>query len=174
MKSLYLSFLIAVLLIGCKTETETHADNSADKAFEKNSKTVLANLKGWQKENLDYSMYSKDFVMLETIFGAEKDSLTLDEVIANDKQIWTMFDFKLLTDPPVLLPGVNPDSKLTDGSVRHYSDWEVTRPATDSTEVKSGVIHLYESFDFDADGKIALQQVYGDFSGLMMYLNSNE
>lgn len=159
-----------MLFIACQPK----ADNSAQEAFEKNSKTVLANLEGWQNENLDYSVYSKDFAMLETGFGAPKDSLTLDEMMANDKQMWATFDFKLLTSPPVLLPGVNADTKLPDGSVRHYSSWEVTVPATDSTAAKTGVIKLYESFDFDAEGKIRYQQVYGDFGGLMGYLFSKE
>ncbi|NCP91252.1 MAG: hypothetical protein GW827_13680, partial [Flavobacteriales bacterium] len=39
---------------------------------------------------------------------------------------------------------------------------------------KSGNIKLYESFDFDADGKILYQQVYGDFKGLMMQLHDDD
>lgn len=167
MKSIYYYLFLTVLLVGCKTET----DNSVNETFETNSKTVLANLEGWENENLDYTMYADDFVMSDTAFGAEKDSLSLKEVMANDKQIWARYDFKLLTKPPVLLPGVNPQTKKPDGSVRHYSDWEVTLPATDSTEARSGVIQLYESFDFNTEGKILFQQAYGDFSGIMMYLN---
>lgn len=170
MKSIYAILFLSLLFIACEPKT----DNSAKEAFEKNSKTVLANLDGWQSENLDYSMYSKDFTMLETGFGADKDSLTLDEMMAYDKQTWATFNFKLLSSPPVLLPGVNPDTKLADGSVRLYSTWEVMVPATDSTAAKSGVLKLYESYDFDAEGKIRYQQVYGDFGGLMGYLFSKE
>lgn len=148
-------------------------DNSANEAFEKNSKTVLANLQGWQNENTDYSMYADDFVMLETGVGAEKDTLTLSEIKETDKKMWEIYDFKMLNEP-VLLPGVNADTKRPDGSVRHYSMWKVTRSATDSTEAKSGVIKLYESFDFNPEGKIIYQQVYGDFTGLMMKLHSEE
>jgi len=170
MKITYSILLLSVLFIACQPKP----DNSANEAFEKNSKTVLANLEGWQNEYIDYAMYAKDFAMYETGFGAPKDSLTLDEMIANDKQMWATFNFKLLTSPPVLLPGVNAQTKLPDGSVRHYSSWEVTLPATDSTAAKTGVIKLYESFDFDAEGKIRYQQVYGDFGGLMNYLFSKE
>ena len=169
MRFLFFYLCFAFLLLGCKTE----ADNSANLAFEANSKTVLANLQGFQNENLDYSVYSKDFSLMETTIGAEKESITLDEMMASDKEMWETFDFKMLTDPPVLLPGVNPDTKKPDGSVRHYSTWEVTLPATDSTEGKTGVIKLYESFDFDADGKILTQQIYGDFTGLMIHLMGN-
>ncbi len=170
MKSVYSILFLSVLFVGCQPKP----DNSANEAFEKNSKTVIANLEGWQNENLDYSMYAKDFAMLETGFGSPKDSIALDEMMANDKQMWETFDFKLLTSPPVLLPGVNAITKLPDGSVRHYSNWEVTLPATDSTAAKTGVIRLYESFDFDEEGKIRYQQTYGDFGGLMNYLFSEE
>lgn len=177
MKVIYSIFLLSILLVGCKSETTekeaVEGEVSVDEIFQKNSETVLANLTGWQNENLDYSMYAEDFVMTETAFGAEKDSLSLDDIKAGDKMMWEKFDCKILTDPPVLLPGVNADTKLPDGSVRHYSEWEVTLPATDSTEAKTGKIKLYESFDFNEDGKILFQQVYGDFTGLMMYLNSN-
>ena len=162
---------LPLLIAGCQPAEK---DNSADMAFQKNSETVLANLKGWQNENLDYSMYADDFVMLDAGFNAPKDSLSLNDMMASDKNLWKTYDFKLLTDPPNLLPGVNQDTKQPDGSVRHYSEWEVTRPATDSTEARSGAIRLYESFDFDESGKILFQQVYGDFTGLFMYLNSEE
>ena len=170
MKSIYAILFLSILFVGCQPKP----DNSANEAFEKNSKTVLANIEGWQNENIDYSAYAKDFAMRETGFGAAKDSLNLEEMKASDKQMWATFNFKLLNAPPVLLPGVNADTKLPDGSVRHYSTWEVTRPATDSTAAKTGVIRLYESFDFDAEGKIRYQQVYGDFGGLMNYLFSKE
>ncbi len=171
MKHLITLVLIASLLLSCQAENQE--EKAAQQAFEANSKTVLANLEGWQNENLDYSMYAPDFVMFDTGFGAEKDSMSLEEMKMNDKQIWEIFDFKLLTDPPALLPGVNADTRKMDGSVRFYSQWEVTLPATDTTEAKSGRIKLYESYDFNPEGKIIYQQVYGDFTGLMMYLYPN-
>jgi len=166
MKRLMYPVILGLLIMGCAPEEK---DNSAEMAFQKNSETVLANLQGWQNENLDYSMYADDFAMLET-----KDSISLEEMKSTDRQMWSVYDFKLLTSPPNLLPGVDQDTKAPDGSVRHYSDWEVTLPATDSTEAKSGVIRLYESFDFNDEGKIRYQQVYGDFTGLMTYLHSRE
>ncbi len=180
MKFIYSILCITILLLGCKTETNndtqkvTETEYSANEIFKKNSATILANLKGWQNENIDYSMYADDFVGSDTGFGAKNDSISLEEMITNDKLFWGSFDFKMLTDPPALLPGVNADTKIPDGSVRHYSEWEVTLSATDSTEAKSGVIQLYESFDFNEEGKISNQVVYGDFTGLMMYLQSKE
>ncbi len=171
MKLLMYPLFLALLIMGCAPEEK---DNSAEMAFQKNSETVLANLQAWQNENMDYSMYANDFAMLETVFTAEKDSISLEEMKTSDRQLWDTYDFKLLTSPPNLLPGVNQDTKTPDGSVRHYSEWEVTLPATDSTEAKSGVIRLYESFDFDIEGKIRYQQTYGDFTGLMIHLHGQE
>jgi hypothetical protein len=168
MKKLFSILCLSLFIMSCQPKPDTTADD----LFKKNSETVLANIEGWQNENLDYSMYAKDFVMNETAFSAERDSSNLEQMMADDKMLWEHYDFKILTNPPILLPGVDKDTKKADGSVRHYSDWEVTLPATDSTEAKSGVIKLYESFDFDADGKIVFQQVYGDFTGVMMYLHT--
>ena len=172
MKLIYSILGMALLLVGCQPPQ----DNSSNVAFEKNSKTVLANLAGYQNENQDYSQYAKDFVMVNTGFGV-KDSLNLEELIEQEKQLWRVYDFKIINDPIILLPGVNTDTKLLDGSVRHYTKWEITLSATDSTEAKSGVFQLYETYDFDAEGKIIFQSAYADFGGLFGYLhspNSNE
>ena len=184
MNYFYSLLCVSILFIGCKTETETETDNtvketyeaetSADETFKNNSATVLANIKGWHNGNVDYAMYADDFVTFDTGFGSKNDTITLKKMIENDKRVLANYDFKLLTNPVVLLPGVNADTKMLDGSVRHYSDWEVTRAATDSTEAKTGVIHIYESFDFNEEGKITNQVVYGDFTGIMMHLNSKE
>tara|TARA_R110002050_G_scaffold295079_1_gene453535 strand:+ start:3602 stop:4114 length:513 start_codon:yes stop_codon:yes gene_type:complete len=170
MKIMYSILCLALLIVGCKEAP----DNSANELFEKNSETALKSMLDWESETLDYSVYADSAVAYSTYFGAEKDSVMIhsDESKADDKAFLERYDFKLVTNPPAFLPGVNPDTKLPDGSVRYYGEWEVTLPATDSTEAKSGIIKLYESFDFDADGKIAVQQGYGDYSGLMMYLNN--
>ena len=169
MKHFFLMLFSVVLFMGCQEKK----DNSANQAFAKNSKTVMANIQNWQNETPDYSMYSDKFVMRDTGVNG-KDSLSLDEMKENDKMLFKNFDFKFLTDPIVLLPGVNPETKEPDGSVRYYGNWEVTIPATDSTKAKSAVLKYYESFDFDDDGKIIYQQGYGDFGGLMKALYSDD
>ena len=169
MKNICFILCLSFIFIGCQLKI----DNSANETFEKNSQTVLANITGFQNENVDYSQYAKDFVMRDTGFGS-KDSLSLDDIMKNDKWLWENFDFKILNDPIVLLPGVDADTKLADGSVRYYSNWEITRTATDSAEAKSGILKMYESFDFDKDGKIIYQQTFGDFTGLMMHLQNKE
>lgn len=169
MKHFFLILFSSILFVGCQEKK----DNSVNEAFEKNSKTVKANIQNWQNETPDYSMYSDKFVMRDTGVNG-KDSLTLADMKENDKMLLKNYDFKFLTDPVVLLPGVNPDTKEPDGSVRYYGNWEVTIPATDSTEAKSAVLKYYQSFDFDADGKIIYEQGYGDFGGLMMQLHGDD
>ncbi|TDI76768.1 MAG: hypothetical protein E2O83_09045 [Bacteroidetes bacterium] len=169
MKFIYSILCLSIVFAACEEKHEYH-DDSAHEKFVKNSETVLANLEGWQNESVDYSQYAADFVMQGTGYG-ESDSISLDDMIKMDKHFWASYDFKIVSDSINLLPGVNAETKKADGSVRHYTDWEVTLSATDSTEAKSGVIKLYESFDFNDEGKIIFQQTYGDFTGLMMHLH---
>ena len=171
MKNLLTILCLTFLFIACQPAS----DNSANEAFENNSKTVMAVLDGFQNENLNYdALYSKDVVFANTNVGATKDSLTLDDEKANNKANWAFLDFKLLTDPVSLLPGVNAETKMADGSVRLYGNWQVTLAATDSTEARSGEIKVYQSFDFDADGKINFQQGYGDFTGIRNLINGGD
>ena len=169
MKFIYSILCICLFLIGCQPKP----DNAVNEAFDKNAETVRAILDGFQNESLEYNnYYAENAVIRGTSFG-DKDSLSVSDNVARDKRNWAMFNFKLLGDSLNLLPGVNVDSKLADGSVRYYGDWEVTLPGTDSTEARSGVVKLYQSFDFNDDGKVMYQQAYGDFGGLVKYLSSN-
>ena len=167
MKLIYSVLFVTLLLASCKPKS----DSAANEAFEKNSKTVLTYFEGVQAEKVDYSSFSKDFKSLNTWFGA-KDTISLDEFKIGDSKALKNFNFKLLDSVPVFLPGVNSLTKEVDGSVRIYSTWEISTEKTDSTEAKSGRLKMYESYDFDADGKILYQQGYGDFTGLMNYLTS--
>ena len=167
-----LSCLALLLIVGCKEAPKE--DNSADELFKKNAQTVLKSISDWENEKPDYSIFAENAVGLNTFFGAEVDSIMIqsEAAKAQDKYFLERYDFKFLANPPQLLPGVNPDTKKPDGSVRYYGAWEVTLPATDSTEAKSGVIKVYNSLDFDENGKIIYSQGYGDYSGLMNYLNN--
>jgi len=169
MKIIYSMICLGVLLVACQEKPDT----SADDVFKKNSETALKVMLSWEDESPDYSVYADSAMMANTYFGAEKafSEKNSDEVKQSDKAMLARYDFKLLSNPPEFLPGVNADTKKPDGSVRYYGAWEVTLPATDSTEAKSGVLKIYESFDFNEDGKIYYHQGYGDFSGLFSYLN---
>ncbi len=165
MKITYLALISSAILIGCQPA----ADNSASEAFERNSKVVLAELAGWENENMDYdAIYADDVFFRPTSFNSP-DSASLEQIKESNQQMFDMFDFELLGEPN-LLPGVHAETKLVDGSVRYYGTWKVTLPATDSTEEKTAELKMYESFDFNEEGKIAYQQGFGDFGGLMHYL----
>jgi hypothetical protein len=179
MKHLIYLVVLGLLFASCST-TETENDSSesdssnADALFEANSKTVMTYLQGYQDENLDYAeLYSADYIMRGTGQGSS-DSITAEQVMENDAAFWAKYDYELDLEAINLLPGVNQDTKLPDGSVRYYGNWTVTRSATDSTEAKSAILKIYESFDFDEDGKIVFQQYYGDFGGLKKALQSQE
>jgi len=169
MKTFYLLLCMCLVFVACEEKHE-EKDNSGFDKFLKNSETALANIQNWETETPDYSQYADDFVMASTAFGG-RDSISLDDMKASDKEFLTMYDFKIASDSIVLLPGVDPATKKIDGSVRHYVGWEVTLPATDSTEAKSGVIQIYEYFVFNDDGKIIDQAGFGDFGGLMDHLH---
>ncbi|MDX1314086.1 MAG: hypothetical protein R3356_01175 [Eudoraea sp.] len=171
MRKLLFTTVLLLIAAACKTgeDPEAAARAAAEAAFAENSKTVLGSLEAWQSENMDYSIYADDFLMFETGFNGEKDEWTKAEMIESDKGLFEVFDFKMLNEPD-LLPGVDQATKKMDGSVRHYSEWEVTRTATDSTEAKTGKIRLYQAFNFNEEGKIVYQMAYADFTGLMLYL----
>jgi len=169
MKNLCFIVLLLLFIAACQPAT----DNSADEAFQKNAATTRAYLAAFQAENVDYSVFSSEFTFRDTGFGPEK-IVTLDEMKEGDKNLWAGYDFKIVGfDTLRLLPGVNNLTGKPDGSVRYYGDWEITKSATDSTVAKTAILKSYESFDFDSDGKIFFQQIYGDFSGVFGYLNSN-
>jgi hypothetical protein len=173
MKLIYSTFILSLFLVSCMP-VEKEEDNSADLAFEQNSKTVMTFLEGYQNESLDYdALYSDDYLMRGTWQGGS-DSISAEQVMEDDKNAWAKYDYEIITDPIILLPGVSVDTKEPDGSVRYYATWKITKTATDSTEAKSANMKLYESFDFDEDGKILYQQFYGDFGGLRKALHSEE
>jgi hypothetical protein len=172
MRKLLMLSALLVLIAGCKTvieDPDAEARAAAEAAFKKNSEIVLSLMESWQSEDMDYSVYSDDFLAFDTAFNAEKDEWTKAEMEESYIGMFAMFDFKMLSEPN-LLPGVHGETKMPDGSVRQYSEWEVTRSATDSTEAKSGKIRLYHSFEFNDEGKISYQMGYGDFGALMTYL----
>lgn len=160
------SMICALLVLGA---CQPPQDNTANEAFEANSKIVIKYLDGFQNENVDYSIFAENALIRGTGFG-ESDSISVADVMEQNKKGWARFDFKLITDPVVLLPGVNVATKKVDGSVRYYGDWEISIAATDSTDARSGIIKGYESFDFDENGKIVFQQFYGDITGIFWAL----
>jgi len=172
MKTLYLLLCLSILFAACEEKNEDH-DNSASEKFVTNSETALANLKNWETETPDYSQYAADFAMAGTSFGSQ-DSISLGDMKKMDAGFLAQYNFRIASDSINLLPGVNPETKKMDGSVRGYLDWEVTLPATDSTEARSGIIYMYHYYVFNDDGKIVNEGSYGDYGGIMEYLHADD
>ena len=63
MRFIYAILCVSFLFVGCQPKV----DNSASEAFEKNSKTVLTLLEGFQKESIDYAAIYLDSLFLQTI-----------------------------------------------------------------------------------------------------------
>ena len=161
MKSLLAIIGIGIFIVGCQAPV----DNSAQETFEKNSATVLEYLQAWEKESLDFDKYFAENAWVRPTSVGSVDSMSRAEMIANDKQNWESLDFAIPSDI-VFLPGVNTNTKQMDGSVRYYGVWTMTVPATDSTKAVSVEIDMYESYDFDENGKIVLLQSYADWGGM--------
>ncbi|WP_258103233.1 hypothetical protein [Marinoscillum sp. MHG1-6] len=167
MKNLIYTLITGMIIVSCQAPV----DNSAQLKYEQNAQTILDYLASYQNESVDHAkFYADSAVIRATYFGAKKDSISLSELIKYDQKSFDGYDWKLVNGP-IVLPGVDGQTKLPNGSVRYYGDWKVTKPGTDSTEAKSGVVKGYESFDFNEEGKIVYQQFYGDAGSLFRYLN---
>jgi hypothetical protein len=159
---------IGLTLSGCNTPAETKADVSA--TFDANAATIDHAFADFQAEDEHFfTHFAEDAFWAGTSLNSP-DSIPLADVSPMYRELWGMYDYKLTAEPN-FLPGVNPNSKETDGSVRGYFRWNITKTATDSTEAKSVDVKIYESFDFNAEGKIDWTQVYGNLQSAYASLN---
>ncbi|MCH1547035.1 MAG: hypothetical protein L7S44_00580 [Flavobacteriaceae bacterium] len=156
MKNLIYVTFLSIVAFSCNPNQE------AMEAFEANTKTMDILFESFANESVDYSKFADDVVFKGTLVGAE-DSISLDEIKMIHKDLFAAHDVRYVA-PMKYLTGVNPDTGVTDGSVRMYYDLEVTRTATDSTEAKSIIVPIYESFDFNDEGKVTYVQWYCDWT----------
>ena len=163
-KTIYvLSIMIFVSSCNSNVSDEVSNDNFS-KIFEENSNTVIAYEEAFCKENIDYEkFYSEKAVIKGTILG-DKDSLFVADRKVAHKELWQKYDFSMSPLDP--LPGVNLETKKMDGSVRMYFDITITL----SENGNSVTIPMYNSFDFDDEGKILYLQYYGDFTAAFLSL----
>jgi len=164
--------LPAILMLACTPPSDNVIVSEADALFAKNSETAMALIRDFDNEDLEgvRSHFADSAQWRATTFG-KTEPATLEEKVKGWEVAWATYDFNLVTNDLQLLPGVNADTKEPDGSVRVYFDWDLVRPATDSTERKSVTLTYYESWDFDADGNIWLIQLFGDETAAMNALN---
>jgi len=163
-KTIYL-LTVLIFTIACNTEVpvETTNDNIA-KIFARNCEIVKAYETAFCEENIDYEkFYSEKAVIKGTILG-DKDSMNVADRKVAHQELWQKYDFSMSTLDP--LPGVNPETKKMDGSVRMYFDITITLTENGNTVT----IPMYNSFDFDDNGKILYLQYYGDFTAAFLSL----
>ena len=162
MKKIFYSILLSVFILSCNSQTES--DDTVNLSFEKNSETMQALLESYANEDVDYSHFADDVVFRGTLLGAP-DSLKLDQIKAIHKDFFAKYDVKHMA-PFNFLQGVNPETGEAGGSVRFYYDMQVTN----SSNGKSVVIPIYESFDFDDEGKAIFVQWYCDWTASLSSL----
>ena len=147
------TIILSVFVLSCSNDT-----NKVNNSFEENSKTMQLLLDSYANESVDYSHFSENVVFKGTLLGAP-DSLRLDQIKGMHKDFFEKYDVKHMA-PFNFLQGVNPETGNADGSVRFYYDMQVTN----SSNGKSVVIPIYESFDFDEKGKAIYVQWYCDWT----------
>ena len=160
-------FFVAAIIFtsACNSDVSVEVTNdNISKIFKKNCETVLAYETAFCKENIDYEKFYSDKAIIKgTILGDNDSMYVADRKVAH-QELWKKYDFSMsLLDP---LPGVNTETKKMDGSVRMYFDITITL----TEKGKSVTIPMYNSFDFDDEGKILFLQYYGDFTAAFLSL----
>jgi len=144
-------------------------NSEAAATFEKNAATIAQVFADFEAESDEFfTHFNEDAIWRGTGLNAP-DTVTLEQVTAKYKAAWAKYDYELIS-PTNFLPGVNPQTKAVDGSVRGYFEWNISKPATDSSEMKSVRVKVYESFDFNPAGEIMYTQVYGNLVAGYAYL----
>ena len=153
------------LMVSC-TSMETPDSTEAYDLFERNAETARQLILDFDAESDDaLAHFADSAVWTPTRFG-QTDTIPLKQAWQGWKRAWAAYDMELLSEI-VLLPGVDPQTKEVDGSVRIYFDWAYTKAATDSTEEKTVQVALYEAWEFNENGKIWMTQLYGDLGAAM-------
>lgn len=142
----------------------------AAKVFEANAANIAQVFADFEAESDDFFTHFADTAVWRGTGLNAPDTVTLAQVAAKYKAAWAKYDYELIS-PTNFLPGVNPQTKAVDGSVRGYFEWNISKPATDSTEAKSVRVKVYESFDFNSSGDIVYTQVYGNLVAGYAYLD---
>ena len=165
-KTIYI-LSVVIFASSCNSEVSIElTNNNVSKIFEENCETVIAYEEAFCQENINYEkFYSENAIIKGTILG-DKDSMFVADRKVAHQELWQKYDFSMSPLDP--LPGVNMETKKMDGSVRMYFDITITL----SENGKSVTIPMYNSFDFDDEGKILFLQYYGDFTAAFLSLEN--
>ena len=163
-KTIY--FLSVILFVSsCSSDVSLVAkDENIYKIFKENCETVIAYETAFCEEIIDYEIfYSENAIIKGTMLG-DKDSMYVADRMIAHQELWQKYDFSMSPLNP--LPGVNSETKKMDGSVRMYFDITITLTENGN----SITMPMYNSFDFDDEGKILYLQYYGDFTSAFLSL----
>ena len=163
---IFLIISIITSISSCDTSVKVEVSNDkVSEIFAKNCETVREYEKAFCQENIDYErFYATNAIVKGTTLGA-KDSMNVADRKAAHQEMWQKYDFSM-SQPLNQLPGVNPETKKMDGSVRMYFDITITLTENGN----SITIPMYNSFDFDDEGKILFLQYYGDLTSAFLSL----
>jgi len=163
-KTIY--FLFAIFFFAaCNFKDPSLAESeNIFKIYEKNCETVLAYENAFCQENIDYEKFYSDKAIIKGTMLGDKDSMFVADRKVAHQELWKKYDFSMSPLDP--LPGVNPETKKMDGSVRMYFDITITLTENGN----SVTMPMYNSFDFDDEGKILYLQYYGDFTSAFLSL----
>ena len=163
-KTIYLLFTI-FFFAACNFKDPSIAESeNIFKIYEKNCETVLAYENAFCQENIDYEKFYSDKAIIKGTMLGDKDSMFVADRKIAHQELWKKYDFSMSPLDP--LPGVNPETKKMDGSVRMYFDITITLTENGN----SVTMPMYNSFDFDNEGKILYLQYYGDFTSAFLSL----
>jgi len=153
MKKFLLSLVIVAVLVACNNSTAVKT-TAADEAYTKNLATAQAFFAAFAaKDSVKMASYVTDnFMWSPPAVG--QDSLSKDVWYAQMQVFMSTFNDITFTNP-LWRKGVDMDNNL-DGSVRVYGLWN----SKFASSGKTGLLKFYASYEFDKDGKIALQQEY--------------
>ena len=165
-KTIY--FLTVILFVSACTCTSEDSveetNNNLSKIFEKNCETVKSYEAAFCQESIDYEKFYSDQAIIKGTLLGDKDSMYVADRKIAHQELWKKYDFSMTPLNP--LPGVNPETKKMDGSVRNYFDITITLTENGN----SITMPMYNSFDFDDEGKILFLQYYGDFTAAFLSL----
>ena len=114
---------IATMAFALSSCDDAQSDVSA--TFDANVATVAHAFADFQAEDEHFfTHFSEDAYWAGTSLNAP-DSIALADVAPMYRELWGKYDYTRIAEPN-FLPGVNPESKETDGSVRGYFKWNIT------------------------------------------------
>lgn len=154
---LFLTFII--LTVSCQTNETQNKDNKINLIFSNNCKTVKSYIHDFANESIDYKKYYNDTCKIRGTYFNSQSPMNVEDRRLAHKEMWVKYDFSF-SDSIVFLPGVNIETKEIDGSVRFYCDFSLKN----TENGKTVTLPIYQSYDFDNDGKFIYLQYFGDFN----------